>query len=50
MAPDAALRAWTLYKMPGCVLITLVFAFANIPMLMRNGLTLDKDAPLPPEG
>lgn len=44
MDPEAALRAWTLYKMPGCVLITLAFAMANIPMLLRHGLTLDDPA------
>lgn len=46
----AAFRAWTLYKFPGCVVVTLAFAFANIPMLMRHGLTLD-DAmkEVPPE-
>lgn len=53
MDPEAALRAWTLYKMPGCVVVTLVFAMANIPMLLRHGLTLDdKQAAadqLPPE-
>lgn len=41
MAPEAALRAWTLYKFPGCVIITLAFAAANVPMLLRHGLTLD---------
>lgn len=51
MAPEGALRAWTLYKMPGCVIATLVFAAANVPMLLRHGLTLDEAAPpLPPEG
>lgn len=53
MAPEAALRAWTLYKMPGCVVATLAFAMANIPMLLRHGLTLgDEQAAadqLPPE-
>lgn len=38
LSPEGALKAWTLYKMPGCVILTLVFAFANIPMLMRHGL------------
>lgn len=52
MTEDAAFRAWTLYKFPGCVLVTLAFAFANIPMLMRNGLMIEGDAvpDAPPEG
>lgn len=52
MAPEAALRTWTLYKFPGCVLLTLAFAAANIPMLLRHGLTLEEAAAaeqLPPE-
>jgi intracellular septation protein len=52
MSEAAAFRAWTLYKFPGCVIITLVFAAANIPMLMRHGLNLEGDAvtDIPPEG
>lgn len=53
MAPEAALRVWTLYKMPGCVILTFVFALANVPMLMRHGLQLDEKTAateqLPPE-
>jgi len=52
MSEAAAFRAWTLYKFPGCVIVTLVFAAANIPMLMRHGLNLEGDAvtDIPPEG
>jgi intracellular septation protein len=32
------LRWWTLYKFPGCAIITALFAFANVPMMMRHGL------------
>ena len=51
MSEDAAFRAWTLYKFPGCMIATLVFAFANIPMLLQHGLTVEQDAvaELPPE-
>ncbi|MDB5708109.1 MAG: septation protein [Sphingomonas bacterium] len=51
-APDmnSDLRIWTLYKFPGCVIITLVFAMANIPMLMKHGLTVDAPVEVPPEG
>ena len=40
MSDGAAFRAWTLYKFPGCVVITLLFAFANVPMLMKHGLNV----------
>ena len=52
MNEAAAFRAWTLYKFPGCVIVTLIFAAANIPMLMRHGLNLEGDAvtDIPPEG
>ena len=51
-APDmnSDLRIWTLYKFPGCVIITLIFAMANIPMLMKHGLTVDAPVEVPPEG
>ena len=53
MGAEAALRAWSLYKMPGCVILTVVFAAANIPMLTRHGLLLDEGrataGQLPPE-
>jgi intracellular septation protein len=41
---------WVFFKFPGCVIITLVFALANVPMLLKNGLSLgDTDeAPVPP--
>ena len=52
MPKDAAWNAWVLFKFPGCVIITFVFAIANVPMLLKHGLTLDKDAveTVPPEG
>ena len=52
MSEEAAFRAWTLYKFPGCVIVTLLFAFANIPMLMKHGLNVEGDAvaDIPPEG
>ena len=39
---------WVGFKLWGAVPLTLIFAAANIPMLLRNGLQLEKDAPLPP--
>ena len=52
MAKDAAWNAWVFFKFPGCVIITFLFALANIPMLLKHGLTLEKDAvpEVPPEG
>ncbi|MHA6719557.1 septation protein A [Sphingomonas sp. RS6] len=43
---------WVTFKTWGVIPITLIFAVANVPMLLRHGLQLDKpeDAPLPPEG
>jgi intracellular septation protein len=39
---------WVGFKLWGAVPLTLIFAAANIPMLLRHGLQLEKDAPLPP--
>ena len=52
MPEGAAFRAWTLYKFPGCVIVTLLFAFANVPMLMKHGLDVEGKAvtDIPPEG
>jgi|UniRef100_UPI0035C9C1F7 intracellular septation protein len=39
---------WVAFKLWGAIPLTLVFAFANIPMLMKHGLALKDEAPLPP--
>ncbi len=39
---------WVGFKLWGAVPLTLIFAAANIPMLLRHGLQMEKDAPLPP--
>ncbi|MFD1611266.1 septation protein A [Sphingomonas tabacisoli] len=41
---------WVGFKLWGAVPLTLLFAVANIPMLMKHGLQDGKEAPLPPEG
>jgi intracellular septation protein len=43
---------WVTFKTWVVIPLTLVFAIANIPMLLRHGLQLEKpeDAPIPPEG
>ena len=41
---------WVAFKLWGAIPLTLVFALANIPMLMRHGLELkDSPAPVPPQ-
>jgi intracellular septation protein len=44
---------WLGYKLWGAMPATLLFAVANIPMLMKHGLSAEKaeaDPPLPPQG
>jgi intracellular septation protein len=43
---------WMTYKAFGTVPLTLVFALANVPMLMKHGLNAEtaEDAALPPQG
>ena len=44
---------WVVFKFPGCAVATFLFAVANVPMLLRHGLTLDGEqaaaGELPPE-
>jgi intracellular septation protein len=41
---------WAIYKLWVVIPLTLLFAVANVPMLMRHGLTLGEEPPVPPEG
>jgi intracellular septation protein len=44
---------WLGYKLWGAMPATILFAIANIPMLMKHGLSTDvaeKNTPLPPQG
>ena len=41
---------WVSFKLWGAIPLTLLFAFANIPMLMKHGFKLSDDTPVPPEG
>ena len=41
---------WVGFKLWGAIPLTLLFAIANIPMLMKHGLNDGKATPLPPEG
>ena len=38
---------WVAFKTWGVIPLSLLFALANVPMLMRHGLTLGEDAPEP---
>lgn len=52
-APGSAddLTFWAGFKLWGAVPLTMIFAFANVPMLLKHGLALETDAPpIPPEG
>jgi intracellular septation protein len=40
---------WVAFKLWGAVPLTMVFAIANIPMLLRHGLQDARKTPLPPE-
>ena len=35
---------WVLFKFPGCTIATVLFALANVPMMMRHGLTVEDEA------
>jgi intracellular septation protein len=41
---------WLSLKVWGVTALTFAFALANIPMLMRHGLKLGDDTPVPPQG
>jgi intracellular septation protein len=46
----AGWNLWAIYKVWIVIPGTLVFAAANLPMLLRHGLKLDDEPPVPPEG
>ncbi len=41
---------WVGFKLWGAVPMTLIFAMANVPMLMRHGLKIGTDTDVPPAG
>lgn len=41
---------WLTLKVWGVTIITFVFAMANVPMLLRHGLKLGEEPPVPPQG
>jgi len=51
--PDSDLTSWAAYKLWVVTPLTLVFAAANIPMLLKHGLMLEEAKPqdeVPPQG
>jgi intracellular septation protein len=51
--PTSDLTTWAAYKLWVVTPLTLVFAAANLPMLMKHGLMLDGTPPegeVPPQG
>lgn len=49
--PDSDLSFWAGFKLWGAIPLTILFAAANIPMLLKNGLqATPEEAPMPPEG
>lgn len=49
---STSMEFWLGYKLWGAMPATLLFALANVPMLMKHGLNSDaaEDAALPPQG
>ena len=41
---------WVTFKLWGAIPLTMVFAIANVPMLMKHGLNTGQEPPIPPEG
>ena len=48
--PDSDTAIWAGFKLWGAIPLTLLFTFANVPMLLKHGLTVTENAPVPPEG
>lgn len=48
---NASWDFWVAYKLWGVIPMTLIFAMANLPMLMKHGMQVAGDMPpVPPEG
>ena len=48
--PKQSWDFWVGFKLWGAIPLTLLFAFANVPMLMKHGLKTGADADVPPAG
>ncbi len=40
---------WLGFKLWGVIPLTLIFAFANVPMLMKHGFSVKDEPPVPPQ-
>ena len=40
---------WLGFKLWGVIPLTLIFAFANVPMLMKHGFSVNSEPPIPPQ-
>ncbi|MGY2732459.1 inner membrane-spanning protein YciB [Sphingomonas sp. UYP23] len=40
---------WLGFKLWGVIPLTLIFAFANVPMLMKHGFSTQDEPPIPPQ-
>ncbi|MBP2276473.1 MULTISPECIES: inner membrane-spanning protein YciB [Sphingomonas] len=40
---------WLGFKLWGVIPLTLIFAFANVPMLMKHGFSMNDEPPIPPQ-
>ena len=47
--PESDTKVWAGFKLWGGVPLTLIFTFANVPMLMRHGLRVAEEPPIAPE-
>jgi intracellular septation protein len=50
---NLSFATWLTVKVWGLTILSLLFAFANIPMLMRHGFTVEgakQEPPVPPQG
>ncbi|MEO5774990.1 MAG: septation protein A [Sphingomicrobium sp.] len=45
---NSSTNFWVGYKLWGAMPLTFLFAIANVPMLMKHGLTVDKAKPVEP--
>lgn len=48
--PHDDLTFWAGFKLWGAIPLTILFALANVPMLMKHGLNLEPKVEVPPEG
>ena len=50
LSPGDDLTRWAAFKLWVVLPATFIFTFANIPMLLKHGLMIEENPPVPPEG